>query len=314
MISKTPSKSMSLMLPLFALVWTSCRTPDSSPNSDEVVADQPQRIPAALPSSALGNAWGGNDAAKWKPEAVYANAVSDFINRLWTMQSVADVLVSIPVIFQDNDVVRPYGDGQSNARVTFSSSWAHKSVPLRTGLVRNQSGASVIILEFSPDLNLVQDHIEISYKGDQGEVRTATIDAQTDANGWLTASWTALPEDLPWSKVVDAANADVDSVSGYTFFVRPTPGFDDWFPVTFKHPWSTAAKITATVPANLNSFKAGSEVPAPDNLSDPLNFAQKTEQDPLPFDLAYDMGMQKTWPKAFFPSDRPYFPDRKSHV
>jgi hypothetical protein len=113
---------------------------------------------------------------------------------------------------------------------------------------------------------------------------------------------------MHWGKGNSTSSADDGSAAGYTFFVRPTPNFDDWFPVTFKHPWTTAAKIAATIPPELSQFKDSSGVPLPASLTDPMNFAQKSDQDPIPFDLAYDLGMQQKWPKSFIPADRPYFP------
>ena len=302
-------KSLMPALPLFTIVFLSCRTLESKVTSNTLMS----RSPHPLPGPASGNAWGGNDSSKWKPEAVYANALSDFTNRLWTMHSVNDVLVSIPVKFRDNNNVHPYGDGQSNARVIFNDAWPHKTAPFRSGLVRNLNGTSVIIFEFSPDLGLKQEKIEIGYRNDRGDLQKLILEAHKSANGWLTANWTSLPQDLYWGKTVDSAAPDSGSALGYTFFVRPSPNFDDWFPVTFKHPWTTIAKMTATVPSDLKSFKNNSTVPSPSNLSDPMNIAQKTDRDPFPFDLAYDLGMQKKWPRAFIPADRSYFPACNVH-
>ena len=296
--------SMLAMIPLLLTIsMASCKTTESELKSDPL----PLRNLGSLPSPASGNAWGGSDSSKWKPEAIYANAISDFTNRLWKLQSVNDVLVSVPVTFIDNAEFNPYGDRQTNARITFNSAWPHKTIPFRAGLVRTRDGSSVIVFEFSPDLNLQQEKIEIAYKNESGELKTLTLNLSRNADGWLTASWTSMPQDMYWGKTVDTGAPDNGSASEYSFFVRPSPNFEDWFPVTFKHPWTTIPKLTATVPAELKSFRENSNVPQPNNLSDPMNFAQTSAQDPIPFDLVYDLGMRKSWPRAFFPSDKPYF-------
>ncbi|MEZ4741132.1 MAG: hypothetical protein R3B45_01565 [Bdellovibrionota bacterium] len=296
------------ILTLATLFTTSCRTTESQLKDSDPV----QRSPGLLPSPHSNNAWGGDDSSKWQPEAVYANAISDFINRLWTMQSVQDVLVSIPLTFLDSGI-NPYGDGQTNARVTFNSAWTKKSAPFRSGLIRKFDGTSIIVFEFSPELSLTQTKIEIAYRDSQGASKAIVLDADSGANGWLTSTWSSIPQDMYWGKSVDVMAAGDGSASSYTFFVRPSPNFNDWFPVTFKHPWTTISKITETVPAELKAFKDSSGAPLPSNLTDPMNFAQKADQDPLPFDLAYDLGMQQKWPKAFIPTDIPYFPACNVH-
>jgi hypothetical protein len=297
-----------LLTASMALKLTACKTNESGLK----ITEQQARKPSTLPSHATNNAWGGQDISKWKPEAVYANSMSDFINRLWNTQSVQDVLVSIPVSFGDSGV-KPYGDQQSNARITFNGAWPHKTVPLRSGLVKKTDGSAFIVFEFSPDLRLSQRKVEVFYKNHQGQSQSIVLDASVEQGNWLTATWTDLPKDLKANLQTGTAPNSAGSASGFSFFARPSPQFNDWFPVSFKHPWTTIQSIVRTVPSHLSSFKQNSGVPNPTNLTDPMNLAQSKENAPIPFDQAYDLGKRQKWPRSFIPSDRPYFPACNVH-
>lgn len=302
-------KFLMIVLTIVCFGVTSCRTTSqSSRQKDQSIARQPD----TLPSLATDNAWGGNDTGRWKPEAIYANGLSDFMNRLWKTPAARDVLISMPVTFMDSGV-RPYPDLQSNARVSFSTAWSKKTVPVRAGFVRKSSEPSVVILEFSPDLNLSQNSVEIHYRDQQNITKQMVLNGSKNAAGWLSVEWNTLPTSIGLDSTDITPEADELSGLNFTFFVRPSPAFNDWFPITFKHPWTTIEKITRTVPEGKRSFAEHSGVPAPNNLTDPMNFAQKNAADPIAFDLAYDMGKRRQWPKSFAPQDRDYYPSCNVH-
>lgn len=265
------------------------------------------RNPGLLPSLKLNNAWAGQDPTTWKPEAVYANSISDLMNSMWSQPNVRDVLVAVPVKFWDRgDNFCPYGDGQMNARLHFDEAWRNKTLPMRAALVHFTGGQSNVYISFSPDLKLSASSLDVYYAVMNSTPKSFKIPAQTNSAGELTALWQDIPSELGWNQsgLSDDIRAQ-NSGNITTILVRPSTGFNDWLPLSFAHPWALASQMEASVLASRRNFSAASGVPAPNSLIDPLAVAQRDQNDDIPFDKLLSSDINKKIPPAF---NSPYYP------
>jgi hypothetical protein len=199
------------------------------------------RLPEAGGQGVL-QAWGGKNPSKWTAEAILANATSSALNEGWSRANVRDVRVAVPVKMvysrpAENWIARPYGDGQTNASLEFPG-WKEKEPPLVASLISFESGDPVVAFRLSGKLGGKFDKLEIQYFVEQpagsGKFvkRTAEVALQVQ-NGSRTGEWKVDPEkswgDLGGSRAV---------------FVRPN-GWNDWFPIDFRHPVVNTAELAS---------------------------------------------------------------------
>lgn len=196
--------------------------------------------------------WGGQDAGRWRPEAILANAMSVALNEGWGLSGIRDVLVATPVKFYDSGF-RPYGDGQSNARPSFES-WNQSRPPVVASLLKFHSESPRVIFKFDRSMNLSQSTVEIAFLKN-GSVTSVKIPAQRK-NGDLVATWESIPKNLDWDGM---AHTQV-------VLVRPFPNYADWFPIYFRHPVKKVNELLATVPQNQRHFFDGKSIVDGENV------------------------------------------------
>jgi len=202
--------------------------------------------------------WGGRDPARWQAEAIVANAASSRINAAWKDPELADVLVAIPTKLRDSGF-RPYGDGQTNSDVTFPF-WGGRRPPLVATLREYRDGSQTVELDFDVDLDLAQGAIEIAYETVTSRVKRAFVVSAASRAGHLVATFTP-PAELQWN----------DPGQLTPIFVRPSPGFNDWFPVYFRMPRHRIDDFVASVPPSLRTFPDGKPLLDPENLRGTVN-------------------------------------------
>ena len=108
--------------------------------------------------------FGGSDPARWTEEALIANGIQQIFDE-GVRENALDVVVSIPVQFHDSNY-HPYGDGQSNAHLSFGEYWNKKSIPVMAALFRFADGGEKLKFYFDSSLeikNYTQRKIE--YQG-----------------------------------------------------------------------------------------------------------------------------------------------------
>lgn len=158
--------------------------------------------------------WGGADSTRWRPEATLANAASTSLNNAWAEEGVRDVVIAVPVRMWSSDLF-PYGDGQSNAVPSFEGFPAKGHAPVVASLVHFKTGSSRVTLRFDRSLGSTTT-IELRDMAN-GDAATVELTGRTDANGDVIAEW------APPSLADDAR-----------FAVHPK-GWQDWFPLSFRH-------------------------------------------------------------------------------
>ena len=253
------------------------RTPSSS-----------ETAPPKLPLS-----WGGSDTSRWRPEAVMANAASAALNQAWSLPDVSDVSVAMPTQFADSGY-HPYGDGQSNSKVSFNDAWGQSRPPVVATLVKFGSGQLKVF--FRLDRSIQRDRsaskpsqleIEVLKNGVTSRIK---IPLQADSSGDFTGEWNSIPQE----------NASV--------LVRPQPSFSDWFPVYFYHPVKTADSLIQASPPEKRKFHgAMSQLslvdPQTGKYQDPLGVAKKAvSTGTTPFEAL--MGL--SFPQGY--NSTPYMP------
>lgn len=101
--------------------------------------------------------FGGSDSKRWTYEAALANVVTTQIRAGFAKDDVADVIVSIPVLLHDSTYFQ-YGDGQSNATISFGPTWANimpsKQPPLVVRTERLKDGSLRESIVFHPSLKI----------------------------------------------------------------------------------------------------------------------------------------------------------------
>lgn len=196
--------------------------------------------------------WGGGDPARWQPEAVIANAASARMNEAWRIEGVTDVLVAIPTKLVDSKY-GPYGDGQTNSAPTFGD-WKSSRPPFVATLIVHRGGELQVELEFDQDWALSQRAFELVYGG-----KSIVLVAEKQ-NGRIVATWKNVPKELGWDS------------PGQTMpvFVRPTPGFTDWFQFYFRLPRHSVDTFLGSVPEAQRVLPGdGKSILDPENLRFP---------------------------------------------
>lgn len=245
--------------------YNAASSPSTDQSSKEVVRDRPPQFPDGKSTAP----WGGLVDAKWKAEAVFANALGDAMNRAWADKDVADVLVAVPTKFSYGNY-NPYGDGQVNTAMEFSSAWLHKRpqvVVVLKHYLNNRS--SQVFIQFDRALVQSQTEVEVRFKNSP---TTPPVDlrvkASKNADGDLVAEFDA-PGD--WNMAgKNAGDRMIQSAAMSSALIRPVGQFNDWFPISFKHPVSTTERLTKSVNPQVRVFSAAAGVPFPQNLADPM--------------------------------------------
>jgi len=187
--------------------------------------------------------WGGPEAARWRPEAVLANAVSDALNRAWRQDGVADVTVSVPVHMLSS-TFHEYGDGQSNAAVELPH-WSGRRPPLLA--VRTVHVDQTVGVRFVLDGAVPVQTMELLVRAPH-PAGVARLPLRRAADGTLVASWNP-PTTLGLQ----------DVRAGSVILVKPV-GWEDWFVVRFHVPVRSIQALKATVPLGLQKFSDGGDI------------------------------------------------------
>lgn len=164
-----------------------------------------------LPQFGTSAPWGGSDKTRWRPEAILANATSAALNQAWSLPGTQDAVVAVPVKMLRSQW-HPYGDGQSNAVVSFGETWDGYAPPLVATLIRRRDGSISVELRFDAKLAYSGNRIRIRYGS-----RDVKITGTRDGHGPLIAQW-APPPELGWDS----------STQSQVAFVQPD-GWNDWF-------------------------------------------------------------------------------------
>lgn len=196
---------------------------------------------AALSTSGLGTApeipelptyghapWGGPDAARWRPEAIVANAASHAMNEAWKRAGVADVVVAIPLQLLSSGF-REYGDGQANSRAELGHWRGQSRPPVVATAIHFANAPTKLTLRFDRALPYAGDAFELRYAATTLPL-TATRDGRGDAVVEI-----ALPAGLAFD----------DLLSDQAALVRPA-GWGDWFPLHFRMPVKKIADLRAS--------------------------------------------------------------------
>jgi hypothetical protein len=264
--------------------------------------------PPQLPSAKSAQPWGGADPAKWSPESVFANALGAELNEAWQDKDLADALVAIPTKFQYG-VLNPYGDGQINSRMESNPSWKLPRPQFVAVLKHYKIDVdSAIKLRLDRSLVKGQNQFEVLFKSSKSsKLQKFIVDAKLNAEGDLEATWKAPENWNQKNKSTDERYLEMASKS--SALVRPVGQFDDWFPITFRHPVSTADKMIQTVDASHQKFSVDAKVTKPDRLDDPLDIKPKSSATNA-FSNALDLEINKLYPSSFNPN---HFPSCNVH-
>jgi hypothetical protein len=203
-------------------------------------------------------AWGG-DQNDWTTEAVLANAVTAALNDGWKMAGVQDVLVSVPVKMLPGTVPNladqsgkpsanwPYGDGQTNAHVTFGDGWNEKYPELVATFVQFQSGGPLIRFRFHTPQAMTAKTIEINYQSKNGAATKVVSNLLTVANGDLQFDWKPADNESPlWGGLLE------NKVAIVHFANSPT-----WFPIDFRNVMMSDDDLVAAIPEGIRNYGAG---------------------------------------------------------
>lgn len=215
--------------------------------------------------------WGGPDPAAWRPEAVIANAASAALDEGWARRAVADVVVAVPVKMQPSEH-HPFGDGQSNAAVTFPY-WDQSAPPVVATLIRGLEVEAFVRFHEAVSANMAGD-FEL-YVWDAGQWSTPRIAS-------------AYREDGRWHLALRPHVSEPELEA--PLFVRPV-GWNDGFPVDFTHPRESVDTLLAKLPDTHRELSPGVSV------IDPAGVAMADGS-------AFDALMAATLPPGF--NDDPY--------
>lgn len=260
--------AVTLMVAVMAVGHFGCRTTSggSAVRDDSSAERRPPVLPNELGHD-ITSPWGGENSAKWRPEAIIANAVSRALNAGWSLDHVADVLVSVPGKFEGG-WPHPYDDGQSNAMMHFSA-WSAPRPPIVAALVRFKDGSSQVNFRIDRALFPQGTYLELAYRSD-GNFTRLQLPTAVDPGGDKLARWSGIPSNINWDSISDAG----------LVFIRPGPGYGDWFPIGFRMPIYSISKLIDGLPIAERIFSDGRA------LIDAENLKQLAPTDPTPFERA----------------------------
>ncbi len=197
-----------------------------------------------LPTAADAQPWGGKEGAKdpqkkWRPEAIFANAVSRELNRAWQNTGVVDAVVSAP-LKMINTAERVYGDGQTNATLSWGDGWQASEPQMTATLTRLQNGERQVSFWFSNQVSIPsQEIVLITYNANENFKRQPdqALTLKKESSG-LRADW-----------VVPTTTQFGDVTSSHVIWVKPK-AWDSVFPIDFRMPvYSTADLVKAAGPS-----------------------------------------------------------------
>ena len=204
--------------------------------------------------------WGGPNPSNWKPEAMLANSVSEALNAGWAESGAREVLVAYPVKMKPS-TERPYGDGQTNASISFGAGWDQMQPPLVATLVKLENGEQSLSLRFHYTLPLGNRGVTLRYAG--GSKHWDSL--QRMANGEFVAQW-RFRNELSWG----------DLFSNRVAFVQ-IDGWQDSFPIDFRDVVKSESEMLSAVPEPKRKFGKG-------DLLDPLKVSVRNMAgDEFPF-------------------------------
>lgn len=173
--------------------------------------------------------WGGADPARWKPEAVLANAVTAELQRDPTAR------VSVPVTLWKSTYA-PYGDGQTNAAAAFVH-WTGPRPPV-VGIKRGSR------IEIRVDRTLPFSGNTFELWTANGTWHSSVPSTRTAAGDWLIELAT------PAAPIAER------------LIVSPR-GWRDGFPLSFALPLTSVAQLAGSLPASLRQLPGGEPVVDP---------------------------------------------------
>lgn len=271
----------------------------NSSTQSAIGAPSPEAIvvPPPFPDASSVLPWGGRSPESWKPEALFANAIGKEFNLAWRENGVVDVLVAVPTRFEHGNF-NPYGDGQINASMGFNSAWPHKRPQMLAVLKHYASDKpSRIFVRFDRALLKQQNEMELLLKESaNAPVIRLTLPSRRDADGDLVAEI-----DAPGSWNLSGKSAQqryAASAGVASALIRPLGQFDDWFPLTFRHPVTTTERLIDTVGSPQKIFPSGSGVMNPAKLDDPVGLRPESENENA-FANALGFEIDKKWPAGF---------------
>ena len=190
------------------------------------------------------SAWGGPVAQAWAPEAIYANAVSKALGEAFAQPDTLDAVVAVPVKMKGSEL-RPYGDGQSNAALSFEH-WGEPRPPVvGTRVVTRQGGAEVWV-RFDRALPVGSGRFEVSFEV-EGEVSSAVLESSAQIDGDRLVRWSP-PEGMQ------------------RLWIKPEGWADGW-PLHFRFPSRGVDEMVSSVPEAARSFADGRTIPDPEDVS-----------------------------------------------
>lgn len=182
--------------------------------------------------------WGGNDAGKWRPEAILANAASQAINEGWSRPDVKDVVVAVPMKLWSSGFYE-FGDGQANARPDFQDWRGQSRPPVVASVIKFKNAPTKLVLRFDRALPYTGTAFELRFNATTLPL-TGTRNAQGDAIVEIP-----LPAGLSFD----------DLLSQQAALVHPA-GWGDWFPIYFR----TGVKKISDLRASQTKFSDGKTI------------------------------------------------------
>lgn len=222
--------------------------PASTPGKSDDVTGRRLALPrpGGLP-------WGGDDPARWSPEAVLANAASEELTRAWTLGDVRDAIVAVPARIEDS-ALHPFGDGQSNAAVSLGPWWDQPSPPLVATWIDRREGGTELHVRLDGSLaSTTASAFDVEVLADGGQAMRLTAAAELDDDGHLRAR-------TPLPRLGIGSTA-----TGTSVWIRPVT-WRDGFWVTFAHPVRSVESLVESARPALRDFGAGRSLPDPESI------------------------------------------------
>jgi hypothetical protein len=189
--------------------------------------------------------WGGSDPARWRPEAVLANSMSQALNEAWARANVVDAIVAVPVKMQSSNFFE-FGDGQANAAPSFEW-WKESRPPIVATLIKSSDGTMTMLLKVDRALPNRDATWELQYSVG-GAFKSVSLPIARTASGDGSSEW-RVPTELGWDS----------PASMQTVLVHPKT-WGDWFPIWFRFPVKSIAALKAEIPAGKATFADGGDV------------------------------------------------------
>jgi hypothetical protein len=213
---------------LLTLALSACASSsEDAPSTSSIDGKADGAGSAGLPAQLA--PWGGPDAARWKPEAIIANAVTA------ELQRDPSARVSVPVTLWQSQYA-PYGDGQTNAAAAFAY-WTGERPP-------------VVGTKRGPRITIRFDRT-LPFSGD-------TFELWTPAGTWVASVPSTRTAAGDWVIELAAPPAAIAE----RLVVSPR-GWRDGFPLSFALPITSVAGLASSLPPSLRRLPGGEPVVDP---------------------------------------------------